>query len=56
MNLPDPDSREWRDRMDDALATGNLGAMADLLLAGIAKPKAPEPMAKSDGALSREGR
>lgn len=33
---------EWRDRMDDALTTGNIAAMADLLLAG---PNRPMPQA-----------
>lgn len=41
--LPDPDSAAWRERMGDALTAGNVGAMADLLLAGIAQPAAPEP-------------
>jgi len=38
----DPNSAEWRDRMDDALTTGNIAAMADLLLAG---PDRPMPQA-----------
>ena len=41
--LPDPDSAAWRARMGDALTAGNLGAMADLLLAGVAPAAMPEP-------------
>lgn len=41
--LPDPDSAAWRRRMGAALTDGNVGAMADLLLAGIARPSSQGP-------------
>lgn len=44
--IPNPDSVEWRALMGEALERGNLGQMADLLLAGIAKPKPVEQTPK----------